>query len=117
MEPKAYKENLLEEFVRRFQKNHNSLPDAYALIWAIDVYASLASYKTQGGRDESKFKDDLQERCEAFKIIRSASNAIKHIERNDGRCFVYSMGAINEGEGSSAHAWFNGVPAPMSTAE
>jgi hypothetical protein len=110
MELQVYKEKILDEFICRFQNNPNSLPDAYALIWSIDVYASLVWSKTGKEKEEKCFKNDLDKQCEEFKIIRSASNAIKHIERDRENVFVKSMTDIAEGEGSSFHAWFNGVP-------
>jgi hypothetical protein len=111
MEPDSYKEQILNVLARRFDENDNSLPDAYALIWAIDVYASFVWFatgkkNTETGKKskEPDFKDEIDKQCEPFKIIRSASNAIKHIERNDNGFFVKSINDIQAGEGSSFHA-------------
>jgi hypothetical protein len=107
MGPDAYKEKILNELVRRFDKNRNSLPDAYALIWAIDAYASVVWFATDKKNkvEEQKFKDKIQDDCEEFEIIRSASNAIKHIERSKDGFIVNSMVDINAGEGATPHAW------------
>ncbi|MDT8855140.1 hypothetical protein RNZ50_08970 [Paracoccaceae bacterium Fryx2] len=101
-----YKAQILDEMACRFEANHNSLADAYALIWAIDVYASLVWFETGKKGKECKFKDAIQAQCEEFGIIRSASNAIKHIERGDKDVVVYSMGDIRAGSGPSFHSWF-----------
>jgi len=57
-----YKAQILDEMACRFEANHNSLADAYALIWAIDVYASLVWFETgrKGKGEEIKFKDAIQ---------------------------------------------------------
>jgi hypothetical protein len=102
-----YKVQVLEELANRFESNHNSLADAYALIWAIDVYASLVSFETLGKDKEPSFKNQLDEECEPFGIIRSASNALKHIERRDPRVVVKSMADITSGTDPSWHAWFS----------
>jgi hypothetical protein len=107
MEPDAYKEQILNVLARRFDGNDNSLPDAYALIWAIDAYASLVWFATDKIGGEPKFKDEIQADCEAFKIIRSASNAIKHIERKDDGFIVKSINDIQAGKGLSPHTWFH----------
>ena len=103
-----YKKQILDELARRFEANHNSLADAYALIWAIDVYASLVWFETgrKGKDEERKFKDAIEDQCEAFGIIRSASNAIKHIERDKNNVVVKSMGDIQSGSGASYHSYF-----------
>lgn len=101
-----YKTQILDEMARKFEANHNSLADAYALIWAIDVYASLVWFETGRKGTETKFKDGIEQQCEAFGIIRSASNAIKHIERNGEKFVVKSMGDIQSGSGPSFHAYF-----------
>lgn len=106
MDPKKYREEILGEFVRRFEEKHNSLPDAYALIWSIDVYASLVWKQMRSMETETDFKNDIERNSEAFRIIRSASNAIKHIERHKDEFVVKSMNDISAGEGSSFHAWF-----------
>ena len=103
-----YKQQILDELARRFEANHNSLADAYALIWAIDVYASLVIFETEGKGEhiEATFKGVIEQQSEAFRIIRSASNAIKHIERGRNNVVVYSMGDIQSGSGPSWHSWF-----------
>tara|TARA_R110002049_G_scaffold285335_2_gene466171 strand:- start:2625 stop:3140 length:516 start_codon:yes stop_codon:yes gene_type:complete len=107
MEPKEYKEHILEILAHRFEENHNSLPDAYALIWAIDVYAALVSHKINGKDEDIGFKNELEAHCEPFKIIRSASNAIKHIERRNDQCFVKSIDHIQAGKRAGFHAYFS----------
>ena len=108
-----YKVQVLEELADRFERNHNSLVDAYALIWAIDVYASLVSFETLGKDKETEFKDQLERECEAFGIIRSASNALKHIVRRSNTVVVKSMADIKSGTGQSLHAYFSkGASAP-----
>ena len=102
-----YKVQVLEELADRFERNHNSLVDAYALIWAIDVYASLVSFETLGEDKETEFKDQLERECEAFGIIRSASNALKHIVRRFNTVVVKSMADITSGTGPSWHAYFS----------
>ncbi|WP_162497414.1 hypothetical protein [Roseovarius dicentrarchi] len=101
-----YRVQILAEFSNRFLANHNSLADAYALIWAIDVYSSLAWFETGRKGEESKFKDKIEAHCEAFGIVRSASNAIKHIDRNFNNVIVKSLGDITSGSGPSFHAYF-----------
>jgi hypothetical protein len=101
-----YKAQILDEMARRFEANQNSLADAYALIWAIDVYASLVWFETGRVGEESVFKDIIEKQCEAFGIIRSASNAIKHIERKGNGVVVKSMGDIQAGSGPSWHSYF-----------
>lgn len=101
-----YKTQILDEMVRKFEANHNSLSDAYALIWAIDVYASLVWFQTGKRGKEPDFKDAIEEQCEAFGIIRSASNAIKHIERDKKIHVVISMGDIQPQSGPSWHSFF-----------
>mgnify|MGYP000320444538 CR=1 FL=1 len=69
MGPDAYKEKILNELARRFDENRNSLPDAYALICAIDAYASVVWFATNENdkleeKDtvtESEFKAKLQD--------------------------------------------------------
>lgn len=91
--------------VRKFEADHNSLSDAYALIWAIDVYASLVWFRSGKRGKEYKFKDAIEKQCEAFEIIRSASNAIKHIERHEKSFVVISIGDIESGSGPSLHSF------------
>lgn len=102
-----YKKLILHEMVCKFEANHNSLSDAYALIWAIDVYASRVWFETgsRGRNAEANFKNAIEQKCEAFRIIRSASNAIKHIERDKVDVLVKSMGDIQSGSGHSAYAY------------
>jgi hypothetical protein len=101
-----YKTQILDEMARKFEANHNSLSDAYALIWAIDVYASLVWFETGRKGTETNFKDVIEQQCEAFGIIRSASNAIKHIERSGNNVVVKAMGDIQSGSEPSFHSWF-----------
>jgi hypothetical protein len=101
-----YKKQILGELVHRFETNHNSLADAYALIWAIDVYASVVWFETGRVGTEPDFKTVIEQQCEAFEIIRSASNAIKHIERRGDNVVVKSMGDIQAGSGPSYHSYF-----------
>jgi hypothetical protein len=102
-----YKKLILHEMVCKFEANHNSLSDAYALIWAIDVYASRVWFETgsRGRNAEEDFKNAIEQKCEAFGIIRSASNAIKHIERRKNDVVVFSMGDIQSGSGPSFLSW------------
>jgi hypothetical protein len=101
-----YKAQILDELARRFEVNQNSLADAYALIWAIDVYASLVWFETGRVGKECVFKNRIEKQCEAFGIIRSASNAIKHIERNGNDVVVKSMSDVQTGSGSNWHSYF-----------
>ena len=106
LDSQNYKEHVLDELARRFETNHNSLADAYALIWAIDVYASIVWFETGRVGTESAFKNVIEAQCEAFGIIRSASNALKHIERDCNDVVVKSMSDIKSGSGASLHAYF-----------
>ena len=101
-----YKAEILEELARRFEANHNSLADAYALIWAVDVYASLVWFETGRTVTETEFKNAIEKQCEEFGIIRSASNAIKHIERTKSDVVVKSMRDIKSGTAPSWYAFF-----------
>lgn len=99
-----YKAQILDKTARRFEANHNSLADAHALISAIDVYASLVWFETGRVGKETAFKNVIEQQCEAFGIIRSASNAIKHIERTSNNVVVKSMRDIQAGSsGGSFH--------------
>lgn len=100
-----YKTQILDEMVRKFEANHNSLSDAYALIWATDVYASLAWFEAGKPGKEEKFKDLIEEQSEAFGIIRSASNAIKHIERDKKKHVVIWMSDIQPSSGPGWHSF------------
>ncbi|WPZ28991.1 hypothetical protein T8A63_15360 [Sulfitobacter sp. OXR-159] len=106
MGPKEYRNEILEVLAQRFEENNNSRPDAYALILAIDVYASVVSYRLNGKDKDVGFKDGIEAYCEPFKIIRSASNAIKHIERKNPTFIVTSIDSVRPTERPGWHGYF-----------
>jgi hypothetical protein len=98
LSPNEFRTTVVDVHVARFEMSLNSVADAFAVIWAIDAYASHVAKNV--GQNEKEFKANLQTAgAWQFRIIREASNATKHaIVRNSTKRDVPTSSAASGSE-------------------
>jgi hypothetical protein len=76
----SFKKLIVDPTISRFKSDPSSLVDAFHTIWVIDAYGSHVAKDI--GRNEATFKNSVADKSQEFSLIRSACNAIKHVQRD-----------------------------------